>query len=306
MVVYNLKRRSYRDLPLRLSDSDILHRHERSGTLHGLLRVQRMQQDDAHIFLTPDHIAEEYRRIFEICDRFYSIFLLDYRFRLGTRPDNYIGDIQTWGHAENALRTILDEHVGPGGYQVDQGDGAFYGPKIDILMKDSLEREWQMGTIQLDFQLPRRFDCTYIDSDGQEKTPVVIHRAIYGSLERFLGILIEHTTGAFPVWLHPEQVRVIPIGEHHAVYGSEVAERLKRHGIRADVDASDKRMNARIRDAQLLKIPFALVVGDRERMGGTVAVRERGGRDHGAMLVDDFRAFLADRIANELDTNGVT
>jgi threonyl-tRNA synthetase len=302
MVVFNLKLRSYRDLPLRLSDSDILHRHERSGTLHGLLRVQRMQQDDAHIFLGPDQIADEYRRIFDLADRFYEIFGLSYRLRLGTRPDDFIGDIDTWNHAEDSLRTILDERVGPGGYEVEEGAGAFYGPKIDILMRDALEREWQMGTIQLDFQLPRRFDCTYVDTDGAKQTPVVIHRAIYGSLERFIGILIEHTAGAFPVWLHPEQARVIPIGDRHAEYARAVGARLKQGGLRVDVDAGDERMNARVREAQLLKIPFALVVGDREADEGTVAVRERGGTDHGTMTLDDFNAFIAERVAAELGT----
>jgi threonyl-tRNA synthetase len=300
MVVYNLKLRSYRDLPLRLSDCDILHRHERSGTLHGLLRVQHIQQDDAHIFVTPDQIAEEYGRIFDLADRFYGIFGLTYRFRLGTRPDDFIGDIETWNAAEDALRGILDARVGRGNYHVDEGDGAFYGPKIDILMEDALEREWQMGTIQLDFQLPRRFDCTYTDKDGIEKTPVVIHRVIYGSLECFIGILIEHTAGAFPVWLHPEQARVVPIGEGHVDYAFSAERDLRDERFRVDVDASDKRMNARIRAAELFKIPYVLVVGDREEETRADAVRGRGRVDHGSMSISQFSSFLGTRVAESL------
>lgn len=301
MVVYNLKSRSYRDLPFRLSDCDVLHRNERSGTLHGLLRTQHIQQDDAHIFVTEDEIADEYRRIFEIADRFYRIFGLEYRLRLGTRPADHIGDIETWERAEAALHSILEQRMGAGNYLVAEGDGAFYGPKVDILMQDVLGRDWQMGTIQLDFQLPRRFDCVYTGADNTEHTPVVIHRVIYGSLERFLGILIEHTAGAFPVWLSPEQARIVPVGERHSERGREVLEALWDGGLRADLDDSDKRMGARIREAQLMKIPFALVIGDREVDSGTVTVRERGGTDHGALSVDDFIEFVRMRSAEELN-----
>jgi threonyl-tRNA synthetase len=221
MMVFNFKTRSYRELPLRLSDIDILHRHERAGTLHGLLRVQKFQQDDAHIFVIEDQIEQEFDGVLEITHLFYSIFDLKYSFRFGTRPEGYIGDLETWNKAEAVLRNILDKHVGPGNYTVADGDGAFYGPKIDILMEDALGRSWQMGTLQLDFQLPRRFGCSYIDKDGQMKTPVVIHRAIYGTLERFIGILIEHTAGAFPAWLAPVQVRIITITISVALASSE-------------------------------------------------------------------------------------
>lgn len=299
MVVYNLKTRSYRDLPLRLSDCDVLHWYERSGTLHGLLRTRKFQQDDAHIFITEEQIEEEYARVLEIAQLFYGIFDLKYSLRLGTRPESYIGDLETWDRAEAALKRILDQHAGPGNYDIEEGDGAFYGPKIDILMEDALGRPHQMGTIQLDFQLPRRFQCVYIDKDGQEKTPVVVHRVIYGSLERFMGILIEHTAGAFPVWLAPVQARVIPITDALMPYAQEVTERLRGEGLRVELDDTDKRMNAKIRDAQLQKVPYMLVIGNREQADGKVAVRLRTGADLGAMAVEEFvqrvRGVVADK-----------
>lgn len=288
MIVYNLKKRSYRDLPLRLSDCDILHRNERSGTLHGLLRVQHIQQDDAHIFVTEDQIEEEYARIFDIARLFYSIFDLNYRFRLGTRPEGFIGDIDTWNRAEAALQRILDRTVGPGNYDVEEGDGAFYGPKIDILMEDALGREWQMGTIQLDFQLPQRFDCRYVDRDGSEKHPVVIHRVIYGSLERFMGILIEHTAGAFPVWLAPVQARLLTITDQQLPYAAELRERLQDAGLRVEIDESGDRINAKIRNAQMQKVPYMLVIGKQEVAQEQVSVRLRTEENLGPMGVDSF------------------
>ncbi len=272
MILFNIKIRSYRDLPLRLADFSILHRHERAGTLHGLLRAQKFQQDDAHIFLMEDQIEDEYQRIFEIADLFYKIFGMKYTLRLGTRPEGYIGDLETWNKAEAVLRSILDKYAGQGNYIVKEGDGAFYGPKADILIEDALGRSWQLGTIQLDFQLPRRFNCSYIDKDGQEKTPVVIHRAICGSLERFIGILIEHTAGAFPVWIAPVQVRLIPIADRHIAYAQQVMEHLRSQGIRVEMDDSRERMNAKIRDAQLQKIPYMLVVGDKMWSGTTAGM----------------------------------
>ncbi len=298
MIVFNLKTRSYRDLPLRLSDCDTLHRHERAGTLHGLLRAQKFQQDDAHIFVMEEQIEEEYDRILELTDRFYSIFDLKYTFRLGTRPESYIGDLETWNKAEAALQRILDKHVGPGHYIIEDGDGAFYGPKIDILMEDALGRSWQMGTIQLDFQLPRRFDCAYIDKDGSEKTPVVIHRVIYGSLERFVGILIEHTAGAFPAWMAPVQARIIPISDRHFAYGREVLEYLRGQGLRAELEDSSERMNAKIRDAQVQKVPYMLVIGDREVTEKAVSVRLRTNEDLGAMPLEQF----VERITGVVET----
>jgi len=299
MVVFNLKTRSYRDLPLRFSDCDVLHRYERSGTLHGLLRVQHIQQDDAHIFVSEDQIEAEYARIFDIADRFYSIFGLEYKLRLGTRPDDFIGDIESWNTAEAALRRILDEHAGPSNYIVLEGDGAFYGPKIDILMQDALGRSWQMGTIQLDFQLPKRFNCQYTDKDGEKKSPVVIHRVIYGSLERFIGILIEHTAGAFPVWISPIQVRLIPIADAHLEYAHEIAQVLRSSRIRVEVDDRNERMNAKIRDAQLEKIPYMLVVGKKELESRSVSVRLRTGQDLGSMPLDEFVTLAVTTISEK-------
>jgi len=296
-VVYNLKTRSYRDLPLRLSDCDVLHRNERSGTLHGLLRVRHIQQDDAHIFVTPDQIRDEYARIFDICDLYYQIFDLRYELRLGTRPDDFIGDVETWDQAEAALRSILDERAGPGGYVVLEGDGAFYGPKIDILMHDALGREWQMGTIQLDFQLPRRFGCTYVDRDGTKKTPVVVHRVIYGSLERFIGILIEHTAGAFPLWLAPVQVKVVPVRAEHVAYAEEVAAALRDDGFRVEVDHEDAALSAKIRRAQTEKVPVMLVCGQRELEARTVAPRLRTGANLGAMPLEKLAELLQGSVA---------
>jgi threonyl-tRNA synthetase len=288
MIVFNLKTRSYRDLPLRLADCDILHRHERSGTLHGLLRVQKFMQDDAHVFVSEEQLEEEYGRILKDIDFFYSIFDLKYSLRLGTRPESYIGDLETWNRAEAILYHILDKYAGPGNYAVEEGDGAFYGPKIDILMEDALGREWQMGTIQLDFQMPRRFSCAYIDKDGSQKTPVVIHRVIYGSLERFIGILIEHTAGAFPVWLAPVQVMVIPIADRHVAYANHIRELLQEARMRVEIDARNERMNAKIRDAQLQKIPYMLVVGDQEEAAHEVSVRLRSNADLKSMSLEHF------------------
>jgi len=288
MIVFNFKTRSYRDLPLRLSDGSILHRHERAGTLHGLMRAQKFQQDDAHIFVTEEQIEQEFDGVFEIADLFYKVFNLKYELRLGTRPEGYIGDLETWNKAEVTIQHILDKYLGEGNYTVEEGGGAFYGPKIDIVMEDALGRSWQTGTIQLDFQLPRRFNCSYIDKDGQEKTPVVIHRAIYGSFERFIGILIENTAGAFPAWLAPVQAMVIPIADRHVAYASKVMEALRAEGLRVEADMRSERMNAKIRDAQLQKIPYMLIVGDKEQTGDAVSVRLRTNENLGMMSVTDF------------------
>ncbi len=235
-----------------------------------------------------DQIEEEYQRIFEIVDLFYKLFDLKYTLRLGTRPEGYIGDLETWHKAEAVLLSILDKYAGQGNYIVKEGDGAFYGPKADILIEDALGRSWQLGTMQIDFQLPRRFNCSYIDKDGQERTPVVIHRAIYGTLERFIGILIEHTAGAFPVWIAPVQARLIPIADRHIAYAQQVMEQLRSLGIRVEMDDSRERMNAKIRDAQLQKIPYMLVVGDKEAAQGAVSVRLRSNENLGVMPLANF------------------
>jgi len=296
MIVYGLKTRSYRDLPLRLADTDVLHRRERTGTLHGLLRVQHIQQDDAHIFVTEEQIEAEYDRILDLVDRFYAVFGLSYQLRLSTRPERFIGDIETWNKAEASLRRILDARFGAENYRVDEGDGAFYGPKIDIDMADALGRQWQMGTVQLDFQLPRRFGLTYVDDNGEEQTPVVIHRVVYGAFERFIGILIEHFNGAFPVWLAPVQAIVIPITDDHHGYVEKVTEQLRAAGLRAEADLGAERMQAKIRQAQLLKAPYMLIAGDREIEAGTVSLRKRDGRRQNGMAIEAFLQMVEEKV----------
>lgn len=275
MLVYRHKSRSYRDLPLRLSDTDTLHRNELSGALNGLLRVREFRQDDAHIFVKEEQIKEEYERIFEITEQFYSIFGMDYSFRLATRPDKFMGDRQLWDNAESTLKEILDESGKE--YLIEDGDGAFYGPKVDIYMKDVLGRSWQMGTIQLDFQQPIRFDLKYVDSDGQEKTPIAIHRVIYGSLERFIGILIEHTAGKFPVWLAPEQVRIISVNQEDATVqlAQNILEQARELGLRVTVDNSNESVGKKIRGAEMMKIPYTVVIGEKEIASGQVVPRVR-------------------------------
>jgi threonyl-tRNA synthetase len=296
MVVFNLKPRSYRDLPLRLSDCDTLHRNERSGVLHGLLRVRKFLQDDAHIFITPDQIEDEFERIFDLCDRFYEIFGLSYRPRLSTRPDDFLGDIETWNDAEAVLRRILDRRFGAKEYAVEEGGGAFYGPKIDIDMSDAFDRPWQMGTIQLDYQLPRRFECVYTDANGERLTPVVVHRVIYGSLERFIAILIEHTAGAFPLWLSPEQIRFAPVADRHVEHAEKLASRAREAGLRAFVDDSKETVGKKVRAAQLMKAPYTIVVGDRDIEAGTYTVRDRDGNQAPGVAFDELVAALTEEV----------
>jgi threonyl-tRNA synthetase len=300
MLVFRHKQRSYRDLPLRLGDTDTLHRFEKSGTLNGLLRVREFRQDDAHIFVSEDQIKDEYKRVFEITELFYSIFGMEYSFRLGTRPDKFMGAPELWDRAEKTLKEILDESGKS--YYVEEGDGAFYGPKIDILMKDVLGRPWQMGTIQLDFQQPLRFDLKYTDSDGAEKTPIAIHRVIYGSLERFIGILIEHVAGKFPVWLAPEQLRIIQVKDTDDVakFASGLLEQAKELGLRVTLDDSNESVGKKIRNSELMKVPYTVVVGDKEVETGKLTPRIRGdlaveGRDEVTLDAEN----LLNSIANE-------
>ncbi|HSX39107.1 MAG TPA: threonine--tRNA ligase [Candidatus Saccharimonadales bacterium] len=292
MVVFGSRTRSYKELPLRLGDTDCLHRYERSGTLNGLLRAREFRQDDAHIFVTEEQIKNEFQNVFEITERFYSIFGLKYRFRLGTRPEKYIGDVETWNKAEAELKQVLE---GSGKeYFIEEGDGAFYGPKIDILMKDSLGRDWQMGTIQLDFQMPKRFKLEYSDANGRIKIPVVIHRVIYGSLERFIAIIVEHFAGAFPVWLSPVQVKLVPIGQKHIEYAQKLAQQLKDANLRVEIDDRAETMQAKIRDAQVQKIPYMFIMGDREVENNQVSIRLRTGESHNALGVDEAIAKISD------------
>jgi len=286
MVVYGLKMRSYRDLPLRLSDCDTLHRFELSGTVNGLLRARSFSQDDAHIFIRDDQIESEINNIFEIIEKFYKIFNLEYSFRLSTRPDKFMGDPKVWDRAESILKSVLDKSGKK--YIVKEKDGAFYGPKIDILMKDSLKREWQMGTIQLDFQLPQNFKLGYIAEDGKEKTPVVIHRVIYGSLERFIGILTEHFAGAFPVWIAPVQAIVLPIADRHFEYAEKIKLELENANIRIEADLRTESIGRKIREAEMQKIPFMLIVGDKEIEANKIAVRRYGEGDKGQMNVEEL------------------
>jgi threonyl-tRNA synthetase len=293
IVVYQLKPRSYRDLPLRYSDCDTLHRAELSGTLNGLFRVRMFSQDDAHIFLSEDQVDQEYKNILEIVEKFYKKFNLEYSFRLSTRPDKFMGDKNVWDKAEGILKKILEksgkEHV------IKEGDGAFYGPKIDILMKDSLAREWQMGTIQLDFQLPLNFDLKYVDNDGKEKLPVIIHRVIYGSLERFIGILTEHYAGAFPVWLAPVQAVVLPISDKHITYAKSVALELSSAEIRAEINERTESIGKKIREAEMQKIPFMIIVGDKEEQAKNISVREYGVGDAGQAELKELIAIIKER-----------
>ena len=290
MLLFNLKTRSYADLPIRFSDVDMIHRNEASGALNGMFRVREFHQDDAHIFITEDQIEEEYERIFNLADQFYKLFGLKYEMKLSTRPDDFIGEIETWDKAEAALRRIMDKHCGVGNYGIKEKDGAFYGPKVDIGMKDALGREWQTGTIQLDFQLAGRFGCKYVDKDGNQKTPVVIHRTIYGSLERFFGVITEHFAGAFPVWISPVQVRVLPVSDKHREAGAALVEKLKAAGIRAEMERQSNTIGYQIRAAHEQKIPYAVILGDKELESNTISVRDRQNNQKNGMSLDDFIA----------------
>ena len=297
--VYQFKMRSYKDLPLRFNDVDVIHRNEKSGQLNGLFRVRMFRQDDSHNFVTEHQIKSEVKEIVKIASEFYGMFGLPYVLTLSTRPEDYMGDVALWNQAESELKEVLDEICGAGNYRINEGDGAFYGPKIDIKMKDCLGREWQMGTIQLDFQLPLRFDLSYIDSDGKQKTPIMIHRALFGSFERFIGIITEHFAGAFPAWIAPTQVRILPISERFNDYAMSVYDRLTAMDFRVEFDDKSDTIGKKIREAQTQKLPYMLIVGENEMNDGTVAVRKRGQGDIGTMSVDQFIAMLAEDVATK-------
>ena len=267
---------SYKELPIRYNELDVVHRKEKSGQLNGLFRVQEFRQDDDHTFVTEDQIEDEIADIMDIADDIYSTFGLTYRAELSTRPDDFMGDIEVWNRAEASLKNILNKKYGEGNYEINEGDGAFYGPKIDLQIKDALGREWQCGTIQLDFQLPRNFDLKYTAQDGSEKVPVVIHRAIFGSIERFLGIIIENFKGVFPFWMSPYQVAVVPIRTEHNEYAKKVVQRLKALRIRVEADYSDNNMKQKIKKFKNYKDPYILVLGDKEAENGTVSINMRG------------------------------
>jgi threonyl-tRNA synthetase len=288
-LVFASEVRSYRDLPIRFHEQTPLHRNEASGVLSGLTRVRQFSQDDAHCFVTPEQIGDEVERLLGLVRRTYDDFGLPFEAKLGTRPAEFLGEISTWNHAEAQLKGALD---GAGvRYELNEGDGAFYGPKIDILVMDAIGRKWQCATIQLDYMMPERFDLKYVGADNAEHRVVVIHRAIFGSFERFIAMLIEHYAGAFPVWLAPVQAILIPIADRHAEYCKQVQTRLVAEGLRIEIDSSLERMNAKIRNAQMQKIPYMLVVGDREQEQAAVAVRLRSGEDLKTKSVDDFIAI---------------
>jgi threonyl-tRNA synthetase len=292
--LYSLAQHSYRDLPVRFWEPGLLHRREPSGTLHGLLRVRHFAQDDSHIFCTEDQIQEEVAGVLEFAFATYRIFEIDVRLELSTRPEQRIGSDELWDRSEAALMSALESHELR--YSVNEGDGAFYGPKIDMHMTDSLGRSWQLGTCQLDYNMPARFGLRYTGSDNAEHQPVMIHRALMGSYERFIGILLEHLGGELPVWLAPIQAIVLPIADRHLSYAREVSHRLGVAGLRADVDGRTESVSRKIRDAELGKVPYLLVVGDREQENGTVAVREHRGGDRGEMAVDELIGVVQEQV----------
>ena len=296
VLVYASEPRSYRDLPLRMGELGLVHRHEKSGQLHGLMRVRCFTQDDAHIFMTPEQIKDEIKGVAGLINEVYSLFGFQYHVELSTRPEDSMGSDEDWEMATDTLRSALDELQLP--YVVNEGDGAFYGPKIDFHLVDCIGRTWQCGTIQLDFQLPQRFELEYVGADGEKHRPIMIHRVVFGSIERFIGILIEHFAGAFPTWLAPVQVKVLPISDKYMDYAQNVLNKLTEAGIRAEVDTRAEKIGYKIREAQTAKIPYMLVVGQKEEEENTVSVRSRAAGDEGARSLD---TFIAD-ILKEIET----
>ena len=299
VLVYKSEPHSYKDLPLRIGELGTVHRHERSGTLHGLMRVRCFTQDDAHIFMTRDQITEEIEGVVRLIDEVYSLFGFKYHVELSTRPEDSMGSDEDWEAATEGLKNALDEMGLP--YVINEGDGAFYGPKIDFHLEDSLGRTWQCGTIQLDFQMPQRFDIHYVGTDGEKHRPIMIHRVVFGSIERFIGILIEHYAGKFPAWLAPVQVKVLSVSEKSRPYANQILAELKTKGIRCEVDNRDEKIGYKIREAQLEKVPYMLVLGEKESDDGTVvAVRSRDKGDLGSVKTDEFIT----NVLNEISSKG--
>ncbi len=286
ILVYKTKMRSYKDFPLRLGELGIVHRHELSGALHGLMRVRCFTQDDAHIFLMREQIKDEIKQIISLIDDMYSKFNFEYHLELSTMPDDHIGELEDWEIATNALKDAMDE--ANLSYKINEGDGAFYGPKIDFHLKDCLGRTWQCGTIQLDFQLPERFELEYTGSDGVKHRPIMIHRVAFGSIERFIGILIEHFAGAFPFWLSPVQIRILPISDHFIEYAKKIQNQLVAHGFRTEIDERNEKVGYKIRESQMQKIPYTLIVGEKEQSLNSVSVRQYQEGDKGTMELDAF------------------
>ena len=290
MLVYKNEPHSYRDLPIRAAELGLVHRHEMSGALHGLFRVRCFTQDDAHIFMTPEQMKDEIKNVVRLFDEMYSTFGLTYQIELSTMPEDHMGDEEVWRFAEDTLQAAITE-LGKD-FQLNPGDGAFYGPKLDFHLSDSLGRTWQCGTIQLDMQMPERFELEYVGEDGEKHRPIMIHRALLGSIERFIGVITEHFAGAFPTWLNPVQVKLLPVTDRAAEYARDVAAKLDAQGFRVEVDGRNEKIGKKIREAQLEKIPYMLVVGDRDMEAGTVSVRHRSEGDLGAMSLEAFSAML--------------
>ena len=286
MLVFKRKQHSYRDLPERVAELGLVHRHELSGALHGLMRVRCFTQDDAHIFMTPEQIEGEITGVIDLIDDFYKVFGFEYGVELSTRPENSMGSDEDWERATAALKSAMEKRGTD--FKINEGDGAFYGPKIDFHLRDCIGRTWQCGTIQLDFQMPERFDLVYTGADGEKHRPVMIHRVVFGSIERFIAILTEQYAGAFPCWLAPEQVKILPIADRHHERAFEIEKQLRNAGIRADVDDRSEKIGYKIREAQLRKIPYMLVVGDKETQDKTVSVRSRKSGDLGSAAVAGF------------------
>ena len=298
-IVYKTKTRSYKDLPLRLFEFGLVHRHELSGVLHGLFRVRAFTQDDAHIYCLPEHIEDEIKTLLKLIFEIYDIFgFHSVQVYLSTRPEKYIGDLETWNNAENALKQALEKANIE--YEINEGDGAFYGPKIDFIVKDSLNREWQLSTIQLDFSMPRRFGLYYVGTDGKEHHPVMIHRAILGSFERFLGVLIEHTAGTFPFWLAPVQAIILPVSDKFNEYATEVLQKLQNEGYRVEIDTSAERLGKKIRNAEMQHIPYMLVIGQKEADNNTIALRKYKEGDKGSMSVEELIKIFKDEYFPEV------
>ena len=294
MLVYKNELHSYKDLPLRVGELGRVHRHELSGALHGLMRVRTFTQDDAHIFMMPEQIKDEIKNVANLIDRVYKTFGFSYSVELSTRPEDFLGEIKDWDMAENALKEALEELNQP--FKINEGDGAFYGPKIDFKIRDCIGREWQCGTIQLDYQLPQRFELEYIGADGQKHRPIMIHRVALGSIERFFGVLIEQYAGAFPTWIAPVQVKILPISDKFNDYAASVKKQLEDMGIKVELDLRSEKIGYKIREAQLEKIPYMFVVGEKEVENSAVSVRERGKGDIGSMKIDEISKVILEKI----------
>ncbi len=295
MLTYKTQMHSYRDLPLRLGELGLVHRHELSGALHGLFRVRNFTQDDAHIFMTPEQVEPEIQKTIDLFDEVYKTFGLTYKAELSTRPENSMGSDEVWEMATSALKKALDNRGLE--YIINEGDGAFYGPKIDFHLKDSIGRTWQCGTIQLDMLLPEKFDLTYTGEDGEKHRPIMVHRVVYGSIERFIGILIENYAGAFPVWLTPVQIKILPITDKHADYAKKLYDKFFSLGFRAEIDDRSEKTGKKIRDAQVKKIPYMIVIGDKEMETGVLPIRKYGSKDSVEMSTDDFISYVQNKIA---------